>query len=164
MNTPKPPQIPKEHERLDTHNKSHPTIAHSSASGLLIGAASLGAPLILGAVGFSAVGPIAGSAAAAWQSSMGLVQAGSLFTWCQSAAMGGAAVGGIVAAGSVGVGAAAAATLAGLVTKTTLGHMTEEKVRNMYGNAFRKGPPLPPVAEPQEGNRKRETKIENRGR
>lgn len=140
------------------HIKSHPYLSALQASGLLVSAASLGAPLILGAVGFSAVGPVAGSAAAAWQSSMGLVQAGNLFTWCQSAAMGGAAVGGIVAAGSVGVGTAAAATLAGLVTKTTLEHMTEEKVRDMYGNAFRKGPP-PPPAEPQEGNREGKVKL-----
>jgi hypothetical protein len=32
--------------------------------------------------------------AAAWQASIGAVEAGSLFAWCQSAAMGGAALSG----------------------------------------------------------------------
>ena len=61
---------------------------------------------VLGAVGFSAVGPVAGSIAAGWQGSIGLVQGASLFAWCQSAAMGGAALGGIQAAGVAGVAGA----------------------------------------------------------
>lgn len=48
---------------------------------------------ILGAIGFSAVGPVAGSIAAGWQASMGTVAAGSFFALLQSAAMGGAAIG-----------------------------------------------------------------------
>jgi hypothetical protein len=64
-------------------------------------------------VGFGAAGPVAGSAAAAWQSSLGLVQAGSLFSWFQSAAMGGAAVGGILATGLAGAGIAVGAAVAG---------------------------------------------------
>ena len=57
---------------------------------------------VLGIVGFTAAGPAAGSAAAAWQASLGAVKAGSLFSWCQSAAMGGGALGGIQAAGVAG--------------------------------------------------------------
>lgn len=76
--------------------------------------ASVAALPILGAAGFAATGPVAGSAAAAWQSSVGLVQAGSLFAWCQSAAMGGAAVSGIVAGGAAGGSVALAATGAGV--------------------------------------------------
>lgn len=45
-------------------------------------------PAILGALGFGAVGPVAGSIAAGWQASMGSVTAGSLFAFLQSAAMG----------------------------------------------------------------------------
>ena len=45
---------------------------------------------------------------------MGLVEAGSLFAWCQGAAMGGAAVSSIVAAGATGAGIAASATAAGV--------------------------------------------------
>ncbi|KAL8647837.1 MAG: hypothetical protein Q9210_005326 [Variospora velana] len=56
----------------------------------------------LGAIGFTAAGPAANSVAAAWQASMGAVKAGSLFAWCQSAAMGGRALGGIQAAGVAG--------------------------------------------------------------
>ena len=57
---------------------------------------------VLGAVGFTSAGPAAGSAAAAWQASIGAVKAGSLFAWCQSAAMGGTAIGGIQFAGIAG--------------------------------------------------------------
>jgi hypothetical protein len=63
---------------------------------------------VLGAIGFTTIGPVAGSAAAAWQSSIGLVQAGSLFAWCQSVAMGGWAAGGIM---TTGVAVAGAATM-----------------------------------------------------
>lgn len=55
---------------------------------------------VLGAAGFEALGPAAGTAAASWQASLGLVKAGSLFVWCQITAMGGAAVGGIQAVGT----------------------------------------------------------------
>jgi hypothetical protein len=53
---------------------------------------------ILNIYGFAAMGPLAGSSAAIWQSSLGLVPAGSAFAWCQSATMGGAAVSHIIAA------------------------------------------------------------------
>ena len=59
--------------------------------------------LILPILGFSAVGPVAGSIAAGWQSSIGLVSAGSLFAFLQSAAMGGAAMAGIVGLGVAGL-------------------------------------------------------------
>ncbi len=40
---------------------------------------------VLGAAEFEALGPAAGTAAASWQASLRLVEAGSLFAWCQSA-------------------------------------------------------------------------------
>ncbi len=64
-------------------------------------------------MGFGVAGPVAGSAAAAWQSSLGLVEAGSIFAWCQSAAMGGAAVSGILATGLAGAGVAVAVAVTG---------------------------------------------------
>ena len=70
--------------------------------GLTVSALSFLTVSVLGAVGFTAAGPAAGSAAVAWQASIGAVEAGSLFAWCQSAAMGGAAVSGIQAAGVAG--------------------------------------------------------------
>ncbi|RAL67390.1 hypothetical protein DID88_008146 [Monilinia fructigena] len=73
--------------------------------------ASAAAIPILGAVGFSAIGPIAGSTAAAWQSGIGLVEAGSFFAWCQSAAMGGAAGVGIIGTGVGGAGLLTGATM-----------------------------------------------------
>ncbi|KAF2193606.1 hypothetical protein K469DRAFT_532952, partial [Zopfia rhizophila CBS 207.26] len=88
------------------HVKAHPVSSGITAVGLgVFGAASLINPA-LGVAGFSVVGPTAGSAAAAWQSSIGLVQAGSFFAWCQSAAMGGAAAGTIMAAQGAGIGVA----------------------------------------------------------
>ena len=70
---------------------------------------------VLGAVGFTVVGPAAGSAAAAWQASIGAVEAGSLFAWCQSVAMGGAAVGGIQVAGIAGAAMTRITDVPGLV-------------------------------------------------
>lgn len=62
----------------------------------------MAAPAILGAVGFGALGPVAGSTAAGWQSSTGLVAAGSAFSFLQGAAMGGVAMGVITGVGIVG--------------------------------------------------------------
>ena len=59
-------------------------------AGLGISVLSLYAVPVLGAIGlFAAAGPAAGSAAIAWHSYIGVVKAGSLFSGCQSAAMGG---------------------------------------------------------------------------
>ena len=72
-------------------------------TGLVLFIASVLTVPVLGAAGFEALGPAAGTAAASWQASLGLVEAGSLFAWCQIAAMGGAAVGGIQAVGATGL-------------------------------------------------------------
>ena len=60
-----------------------------------------------------------GSAAAAMQSAIGAVRAGSFFAFCQSAAAGGAAMGTVVgasaAASTVGAGAASIANIRALV-------------------------------------------------
>ncbi|KAF8483888.1 hypothetical protein DFH94DRAFT_725090 [Russula ochroleuca] len=67
------------------------------------------APVLLGVVGFSAAGPVAGSIAAGIQAGIGNVVVGSLFATAQSVAMGGAVPAVISAAGGMGAGAAAAA-------------------------------------------------------
>ncbi|KAL8827311.1 MAG: hypothetical protein Q9191_003266 [Dirinaria sp. TL-2023a] len=87
---------------VKNYAKAHPYRTGIQAAGLTLSAVSFFAVPILGAVGFTAAGPAAGSAAAAWQGSMGAVKAGSLFAWCQSAAMGGSALGGIQLAGIAG--------------------------------------------------------------
>jgi hypothetical protein len=77
--------------------KEHPkttTIVGAMATGAVI--APLLAPVVIGAAGFSAAGPVAGSLAAGMQSSIGLVAAGSPFAIVQSAAMGGSAASAIV--------------------------------------------------------------------
>ncbi|KAJ3333220.1 hypothetical protein HDU93_008676 [Gonapodya sp. JEL0774] len=74
----------------------------------------LNSPALVSAIGFSSVGPVAGSVAATVQSTMGgTVAAGSMFAGLQSLAMGGAAAGagailGTVAVGAVGVAAVCA--------------------------------------------------------
>ncbi|KAF7953378.1 hypothetical protein EAE96_006584 [Botrytis aclada] len=95
---------------IKNYIKNHPYRFGFQVLGGVVGIASVAAVPVLGAVGFSAAGPIAGSAAAAWQSGIGLVEAGSIFAWCQSAAMGGAAVGGIIGVGVGGAGVLAVAT------------------------------------------------------
>ena len=65
-------------------------------------------------IGFSSTGPVAGSIAAGWMSSIasagaGGVAAGSSFAICQSIAMGGSAAGGVLASlGAVGAAIVAA--------------------------------------------------------
>ncbi|KAH7333295.1 hypothetical protein BKA65DRAFT_479850 [Rhexocercosporidium sp. MPI-PUGE-AT-0058] len=84
---------------------------------------------VLGAVGFTAAGPLAGSAAAAWQSSIGIVQGGSICAWCQSAVMGGSAVGGILATGLGGGGVAVGATVAGVLNTEDADEIPDLKER-----------------------------------
>ena len=60
-------------------------------------------PVIMPTIGFSAIGPVAQSIAAAWQSSIGIVAAGTPFAFLQSAAMGGAAAGVFYGAGVAGL-------------------------------------------------------------
>ena len=91
---------------------------------------------VLGLAGFAASGPVAGSAAVAWQSSIGIVQAGSLFSFCQSAAMGGAAVNGIIACGAAGGSVAMAATGAAAVVGKT--EFTPERMKEMFLKLYRK--------------------------
>lgn len=64
-------------------------VVMASSGALGAGAAFVLTPLVLSMAGFSAVGPAAGSWAAAWQSTMPLVAQGSLFASLQSTAMAG---------------------------------------------------------------------------
>lgn len=57
--------------------------------GVILFALACATPATLGAIGFSATGPLAKSFAAAWQASIGCVAPGSLFAFLQSATMGG---------------------------------------------------------------------------
>lgn len=71
-------------------------------TGIIFLALCVAMPAILGAIGFGAQGPIIGSMAAAWQASIGSVAAGSLFSFLQAAAMGGAAMGFFTGVGVLG--------------------------------------------------------------
>lgn len=101
---------------------ANPTRTAGMVGGITIFSLACATPAILGAVGFSAIGPVAGSAAAAWQASMGPVVAGSLFPFLQSAAMGGAAMGVFTGIGAAG---AAVAIVAGLASSERVGEVVE---------------------------------------
>jgi hypothetical protein len=90
--------------------KNNPWRFALQVTGGVVTTAALITVPILGAVGFSAIGPVAGSAAAGWQAAIGAVEAGSLFAFCQSVTMGGAAVATLTGAGVGGAAAAAAAS------------------------------------------------------
>ncbi|KAI4190096.1 MAG: hypothetical protein L6R41_001015 [Letrouitia leprolyta] len=89
-------------QAMKNNAKAHPVLTGLRIVGATFSVLSFCAVPALGAIGFTAAGPAANSVAAAWQASMGVVKAGSLFSWCQSAAMGGGALGGIKAAGIAG--------------------------------------------------------------
>ncbi|KAG8913266.1 hypothetical protein FRC00_002752 [Tulasnella sp. 408] len=103
-------------------NKKNRWLAAAAGGALLtVGAVVVGPALAVGAlnlVGFSSVGPVAGSLAATIQSIFygGAVGSGSIFALCQSAAMGGIAVGSAaeIAAGVAALGAGAAGLLSGM--------------------------------------------------
>lgn len=71
--------------------------------GIILFALACATPAILGAIGFSAMGPVLGSVAVGWQASIGSVAAGSLFAFLQSVAMGGAAFRLVTGIGTLGV-------------------------------------------------------------
>ncbi|KLJ07286.1 hypothetical protein EMPG_17233 [Blastomyces silverae] len=77
------------------------------ATGTVLIATSIVATPALGVIGFTPIGPAAGTVATAWQSGIGSVEAGSLFARCQSAAMGGVAAKAVTAVGAAGAGVAA---------------------------------------------------------
>lgn len=70
-------------EMSSDYIRANPIRFGFQVAGVTVVAGSLVALPILGALGFTTLGPAAGTAAAAWQSSLGIVQAGSLFAWCQ---------------------------------------------------------------------------------
>lgn len=122
--------------RFRSYARAHPYLLASQIVGGVAMIASVAALPVLGLAGFAAEGPLIGSAAAAWQSSIGVVQAGSLFTWCQSAAMGGAAINGIVAGGVAGGGVAVAASGAAAAGGQQV--LTPEELKMLFLRAYRK--------------------------
>ncbi|CAH0036411.1 unnamed protein product [Clonostachys solani] len=94
--------------------KENPKLFYTAA-GVVVGAAAapLVMPAVLGAAGFSGIGPVAGSMAAGLQSAGWAGGAGTAFSTAQSAAMGGYGVSGVTsvftAAGAAAGGAAGAA-------------------------------------------------------
>ncbi|KAM0796134.1 hypothetical protein BDR22DRAFT_825396 [Usnea florida] len=122
--------------RFRAYARDHPYLLASQVVGGVAMTASVAALPVLGLVGFSASGPVMGSAVTAWHSSIGLAQAGSLFSWCQSAAMGGAAMNGIVAAGVTGGGVAMAATGAAAVQGQVI--LTPEEIKKLFLKTYRK--------------------------
>ena len=96
--------------KLRRHVQDNPTRFALEVASATIGVVAFATIPVLGVIGFSALGPVGGSIAAGWQASIGAVEAGSLFAFCQSAAMGGAAASGLMSAGSVSTAMAVAAS------------------------------------------------------
>ena len=78
-------------------------------------------------LGFATLGPGPLSIAAAWQASIGNVVAGSLFSFLQSAGMGGAGAGIFTAMGMAGSLIAAGALAVGVLDKLPANHKSLEK-------------------------------------
>lgn len=114
---------------MTNYAKAHPYRTGIQVVGITLSVVSGLAAPVLGWAGFTAAGPAAGSAAAAWQASIGSVQAGSLFAWCQSAAMGGAALNGVQAAGYAGAALTRVQDVPGLLETFKKGFRTEQHVQ-----------------------------------
>lgn len=102
--------------------------------GITLFAIYLTMPAILGAIGFSATEPVLGSMAAGWQAFIGSVAAGSLFSFLQSAAMGGAAMGLFTVVGVLGAVIAVGGVLATVqVVKERCGEFVREAATVVKG-------------------------------
>lgn len=124
--------------KIAEHIRAHPVSSGITTAGIgVLGLACLVNPA-LGIAGFSALGPTAGSAAAAWQSSIGIVQVGSVFAWCQSAAMGGSAAGTIFAAQGAGAGVAGLAALGGILSGSKDNQAEMQNIWNLFIKYVRK--------------------------
>ena len=113
--------------------KAHPYFFAFQLTGLLFSTVAVITPPLLGALGFSVLGPVVGSAVAGLQASLGIVEAGGHFAWCQSAATGGAAVDAVVATGATGGEVAALTTATAVEQSETLDiNGIMEKFRGVY--------------------------------
>ncbi|KAL8704223.1 MAG: hypothetical protein Q9201_002600 [Fulgogasparrea decipioides] len=106
------PTILKRLKDISAWIRAHPYRAFGIFGGITILGLTCAIPAILEVVGFGTLGPIAGSIAAGWHSSLGLVAAGTPFAFLQSAAMGGAAMGVMTGIGTL----AGAATITAALT------------------------------------------------
>ena len=102
--------------------RANPRQAAFIIGGISVATTACATPAILGAVGFGAYGPIAGSLATAWQASIGSIVAGTPFALLQSMAMGGAAMGAVI---GIGAGGAGVAAVAGLASNETIRGVVE---------------------------------------
>ncbi|KAL9627040.1 MAG: hypothetical protein Q9204_006851 [Flavoplaca sp. TL-2023a] len=105
------PALLKRLKDISTWVRAHPYRAFGIFGGITILGLTFAIPAILEIVGFGALGPVAGSIATGWHSSLGLVAAGTPFAFLQSAAMGGAAMGVMTGIGVLGGAVTIAAAL-----------------------------------------------------
>ena len=63
-------------QAMNEYATAHPVLTGLQVVGLTVSALSVLTIPVLGAVGFTAAGPAAGSVAAAWQASIGAIQSG----------------------------------------------------------------------------------------
>ena len=123
--------------RFGAYARAHPGLFTIHICGSV---AVLTSIILLPALGFGTLGPVAGSVAAAWQTFLGNIAAGSLFAFLQSAGMGGAA-----ASVFAGIGIAGAGALVGIAPIASrmdeigerVGDATR-KIGETIGDAWRK--------------------------
>ena len=115
--------------------RAHPYRAFGVIGGITILGLTFAIPVILEVVGFGALGPVAGSIAAGWHSSLGIVAAGTPFAFLQSAAMGGAAMGVMTGIGALGSAVTIAAAL--FLKKRTAGGLVSN-CKGAVGGAVKK--------------------------
>jgi len=118
--------------------RSHPYIFGAQIIGTFVSGTLLATPAIATAIGFSALGPVAGSMAAGWQASMPLVQASSWFAWCQSAVMGGTTMG----LATIGTGLGAGVGVASLASVAAW--LGEDETKKVFERVVLKG--IPPAS------------------
>lgn len=125
------PALFKRLKDISTWVRAHPYRAFGVFSGIMILGLTCAIPAFLEVVGFGALGPVAGSIATGWHSSLGLVAAGTPFAFLQSAAMGGAAMGAIT---GIGVLSSAITVAVALTTKErTIGGLVSSCKRAVGG-------------------------------
>ena len=117
---------------IGDENRENPKTAAAIGGGIL---AVTAVPMALAAAGFGASGVAAGSAAAAWQASIGNVAAGSFFAACQSAGAAGMAASTIAGVGAAGaaIGACMAAAGEKIFGKKKKPGLGDEKPTDLHG-------------------------------
>lgn len=107
-------------------------------AGTAVRIAAAVAVLVLEAAGFKALSSVVSSSAAVWQASIEAVKAGSLFAWCQSAAIRDAAVNEIIAAEVTEGEMLLSSTAADVLMNEVMNKENEKKLMKLFQKMCRR--------------------------